>query len=160
MKKFVIFVLLLVMGMLYAQEDAYIELLRSDLKTGKKAIIVNVMEFSDAESKVFWPIYREYELERAKLGDKMVNLLKEYVENYDKLTNEKAEQLVKASFDYEKERLKLKEKYYKKKKKALSAKRAAQWLQLEDQLDTIIDFQIAEQLPLIQLEDLPSTPEK
>ncbi len=146
--------------MIYAQSDAYLELLRSDLKTEKKAIIVNVMELNDAESQVFWPIYRQYELERYKLGDKTVALLKDYVNNYDKLTNEKVDELVKQSFKIKSEELKLKEKYYNKMKKALSAKRAAQWLQLENQLDIVLDFQIAEQLPLIQKDDLPTSERK
>ncbi len=160
MRKLVVFMILIMAALVYAQGDAYLELVRSDLKTEKKAIIVNVMELTDAESNVFWPIYREYEAERDKLGDRTIALLKDYVNNYDKLTDQKAEELVKESFKIRKEKLKLKEKYFKKMKKALSPKRAAQWLQLENQLDTILDFQIAEQLPLIQKDDIPAPDKK
>jgi hypothetical protein len=41
----------------YAQ-DAYINLLRSDVKTRKLTVIAHVMQFTNEESQVFWPIYR------------------------------------------------------------------------------------------------------
>src|SRR5512134_4172880 len=48
---------------------AYAELLRSDVRTQKVSIITEVMGFTEAESAKFWPIYREYDAEMAKLGD-------------------------------------------------------------------------------------------
>ncbi len=160
MKKFLLLFVLAFTMLAYSQENAYMELLRSDLKTQKKAVIVNVMDFSDAESKIFWPIYREYEAEREKLGDRTVALLKDYVENFENLTNEKAEKLVKESFDIKEKKLKLKKKYFNKVKKALNPVRAAQWIQLENQLDLIMEVQIAEQLPLIEPDDVPAPDHK
>src|SRR3954465_13863759 len=49
--------------------SAYAELLRSDVRAQKVAIITEVMGFTEAEDAAFWPIYREYDLEMAKLGD-------------------------------------------------------------------------------------------
>jgi hypothetical protein len=40
---------------------AYVELMRSDLRTEKVAIITEMMQFSEDEDARFWPIYREYE---------------------------------------------------------------------------------------------------
>ena len=40
---------------------AYAELLRSDVRAEKVAILTEVMGFTEAEDKAFWPIYREYE---------------------------------------------------------------------------------------------------
>ena len=48
---------------------AYVELLRSDLRAQKVAIITEVMQFTEAEDAKFWPIYREYETELAKIND-------------------------------------------------------------------------------------------
>ena len=41
---------------------AYAELLRSDVRAQKIAILTEVMGFTEAEDKAFWPIYREYDL--------------------------------------------------------------------------------------------------
>ena len=57
---------------------AYAELLRSDLRAQKIAIITEVMEFTEAEDAKFWPVYREYETELAKINDDRIALIKEY----------------------------------------------------------------------------------
>ena len=49
--------------------SAYAELLRSDVQAQKVAILTEVMGFTEAEDKAFWPIYRDYNTEMAKLGD-------------------------------------------------------------------------------------------
>ena len=56
-------------------QRAYAELLRSDVRTQKVAIITEVMGFTEAEDTAFWPIYREYDAEMAKLGDERVALI-------------------------------------------------------------------------------------
>ena len=62
--------------------SAYAELLRSDVRAQKVAIITEVMGFTEAEDKAFWPIYREYDVEMAKLGDERVAMIAEYAGNY------------------------------------------------------------------------------
>ena len=56
-------------GRAFAQRD-FIEQLRSDLRAEKVAVLTESMELEEAESEKFWPIYREYELELSKLGDR------------------------------------------------------------------------------------------
>ena len=36
------------------------------------------MGFTEAEDAAFWPIYREFDAEMAKLGDERVGLIAEY----------------------------------------------------------------------------------
>ena len=132
-----------------AQTDTYLELLRSDIKTETVAIITEVMEFSNAQGEVFWPIYREYQLESSKLGDRRVALLKEYAENFDELSNEKAKSLADAHFKLQDDRLKLTKKYYKKVDKALDTNTAARFVQVMNQVNLLLDLQVAANIPLI-----------
>ena len=53
-------------------------------------------------------------------------------------------------FALEKRRTKLKKKYFKKFEKALSAITAAKFIQVENQINLLIDLQIASDLPLIK----------
>ena len=57
---------------------AYAELLRNDVQAQKIAILTEVMGFTEAEDKAFWPIYRDYNTEMATLGDERVKLISEY----------------------------------------------------------------------------------
>src|SRR6187549_2502214 len=48
---------------------AYVELLRADIRAEKVGIITELMAFTEAEDKAFWPIYREYDTELMALND-------------------------------------------------------------------------------------------
>lgn len=130
--------------------DDMIELLKSDIKTNRKAIITESMAFTDAESKVFWPVYNEFEIELEKLAAKRIQNIKDYADNYDMMTNEKADQLMKTAFDFRASRVDLNESYYKKFAKVLSPVRAAKYMQIEDQIQMLIDLSIASELPLVK----------
>ena len=128
--------------------SAYAELLRSDLRTKKIAILTEVMEFTEAEDAVFWPIYREYDAEMTKLGDERVALIAEYAKNYDTLTDEMANKLGTSALDLESRRQAVKAKYYDKLRGALKPRTALRFLQVEHQLRLLIDLQISASLPI------------
>src|SRR5215471_6447107 len=83
----------------------YAELLRSDVQAQKIAIITEVMEFTDAENTAFWPIYRDYNAEMAKLGDERVALIEEYARAYPNVTDAAADSLSTKALDLEARRL-------------------------------------------------------
>lgn len=142
----------MVAGTALAQEglDSYVELLRSDIKTQKKAILMEAVPMTDAEAEAFWPVYREYELELDKIADRRVKLIKNYAENFDNMTNEIAEGLMREAFQLDGDRLRLDEKYYKKFTKATSVITAARVMQVENQINLLIRLQIAANLPLVE----------
>ena len=153
MKKilFIIIALFLVNTVAYGGEvKAYIELLKSDMRTQKIAVITEAMQLTDEGASAFWPIHREYEIELSRIIDDRIELIKNYAQNYDNLTDEKARKLAKKVFTIEKRRTKLKKKYFKKFEKALSAIIAARFIQVENQINLLIDLQIASELPLIK----------
>jgi hypothetical protein len=130
--------------------EQYIELLRSDLKTERVAIITEAMQFTPEEGEVFWPIHREYELEVAKIGDRRIALIKEFGANFDAMTDEMAEDLIKKSIKIDEDTLKLEKKYIKKFIKVLPARRVARYAQIDHRINILIDIQIAAGLPLFE----------
>ena len=127
---------------------AYAELLRSDLRAQKVAVITEVMEFTEAEDKAFWPIYREYDAEMSKLGDERVALIADFKGHYDQMTDAVADQIGTKALDLEARRQAVKAKYYDRVKKATSPRTALRYLQVEHQLQQIIDLQISAALPI------------
>ena len=128
----------------------YIELLRSDIKTQAKFIVSQTMKFSEEDASVFWPIYKEYEIEVDKLGDKRLANIKDFVNNYDKMTDQKADKIIDQAFNYQKERLELKRNMYDKLKNKFNSSTAAKFIQLEHQIQLIVDLKINAELPLIK----------
>jgi len=129
---------------------AYTELLRSDLRSQKTAIITELMDFTEAEDAKFWPVYREYEAELVKINDDRIALIMEYAAHYEKLTDEVADRLARGALDLEGRRNALKARYYDRFKTVVSPKTAARFLQVENQILLILDLQIAASLPIVQ----------
>jgi hypothetical protein len=127
---------------------AYAELLRSDVRSQKIAILTEVMGLTDADDAKFWPIYREYEMEMSKLGDQRMALIADYAKEYQSLTDAAADQLASRALELESQRHALKGKYYERVKTALSPRTAMQFLQVEHQLLLLIDLQVAAALPI------------
>jgi len=127
---------------------AYAELLRSDVRAEKVAIITEVMGFTEAEDAAFWPIYREYDKEMAALGDERAALIADYARQFSSLTDAAADKLALKALDLEARRDAVKAKLYDRVKKALPARTALRVLQVEHQLQLVIDLQIAASLPI------------
>ena len=134
---------------LYAQES-YLELLRSDIRTQKVALITDAMELTDTQSAVFWPIYRKYDSELTTLNDKRIAIIKDYAQNYDQMTAAKADELTKRTFAYFENRIKLQKKSYKEISKALSPVLSGKFMQIERAINTLLDLQIQSEIPLVK----------
>ena len=130
--------------------NAYAELLRSDIREQKVALISGMMQFSEADDQKFWPVYREYEGELSSINDQRLALIREYAQAYEKMTDEIANRLAHAALDLEARRNALKTKYYERLTTILPARTAARVLQVENQILLLLDLQIAASLPVIE----------
>jgi hypothetical protein len=130
--------------------SAYAELLRSDVRAQKTAILAQVMGFTEAEDAAFWPLYREYDAEMARLGDQRVALIAEYARQFTQLTDAAAAELGDKAVELEARRQAAKAACYERVKKALSPRTALRFLQVEQQLLLIIDLQISAALPIVE----------
>lgn len=148
-KLFVVLALLLVAKTANAQEQ-YAELLMSDIKTQKVAVLTEAMALEEAQSEPFWQIYRDYDYELSAIVDQRIALIKDYAASFSTMTEEKAADLAKVSFQVEGDRAKLRQKYYKKFAKEISPLVGARWLMLERTINNLMDLQIAAEMPLIQ----------
>ncbi|MBK9099256.1 MAG: hypothetical protein IPM14_14285 [bacterium] len=149
MKKLILISFLLAFTSVIAQDmDSYIELLKSDLKTDKKAIITEVMQFDETQSAAFWPIYKEFEFDLDKLSEKRIANIKDFAANYDVMSDEKAKELIENAFDFQDDRLDLNKKYHKKFAEALGPIVAAKYMQLEYEIQLLVDLSINSNLPL------------
>jgi hypothetical protein len=129
--------------------QAYIELLRSDVRQQKAEMVGAVMQLSAADAAKFWPIYSEYDGKLTKLNDLRVANIQEYANTYDQMTDEKADELIRKALAYHKQRSELLATYYERVNKELGGITAARFIQIEDQLLLIIDLQIDSSLPIV-----------
>jgi Spy/CpxP family protein refolding chaperone len=159
MKKTVIFVLgTALVGCAFAQQaaapssvsDQDIRLLRKDLRSAHKQIIAANLELTDSEAQAFWPVFDQYTAEQIKINDTKLSIIKDYATNYQTLTDTQAQDLVKRSAEVDQSALQLRMKYQALVEKVLSGKKAARFFQLERRINTLVDLQLASEIPLVE----------
>jgi hypothetical protein len=127
---------------------AYVELLRADVRKSKSQIMGQVMQLDTEEAQKFWPVYKEFETEFRKIGDQITAAVSTYVDNYDRMTDAMADQLANQVLGIEQQRNALKKKFYGRMKANVGAITAMRFLQVENQLERLVDLQVAAQLPV------------
>jgi hypothetical protein len=130
--------------------EAFLELLRSDMKKETTAIITTNMQFSAEEAAAFWPIYKNYTDQLGKLGDRRVALIKTYASSVDSLSDDNAGKMAKEWLDIQESRTVLLGDLYRNVSSALSPARAFKVMQLEHRFNLVIDSQIANELPMVE----------
>jgi len=115
----------------------------------KSNVVEEIINLEETDSKVFWKLYNEYEAKRKNLGQQRIELIADYAENYNDLSDEKMDELVNKTAKLNSELNKIILDYYHKIKKQNNTKVAAQFYQLENFFLTEIRAAILEQIPFI-----------
>jgi hypothetical protein len=113
----------------------------------KKSLVNEAIKLNGEQANKFWPIYDEYQVERQKFGQKRLEAIKMYSDNFETMTDAKAEEITKMVLDNNLALDKLQAKYYKKMAKAVGAIKATQFLQLESYIDAQIKAELSDALP-------------
>ena len=126
-----------------------IELYQSIFGMEKKAVVSEFVKLDGEKATAFWTLYDQYETSRKLHGQKRINLLNKYAENYLELDDIKTEEIMKEMMALGAEYNKLITKYYNSINKACGIKTAAQFYQLEIYFQSVIRLTLMEQIPLI-----------
>jgi len=127
--------------------DSMIAVVRASMRANRTALITAGMDFNEKESKVFWPIYAQYEYERSRLDDRRVVVIKEYAQKYPTLSDAEAKAMAEQMLECDAQQAALKKKYFKKFNKALPALTVTKFFQLERRVDLMMDMQVEASLP-------------
>ena len=150
MKRFFIAALLSVMVPLTVAAQDFIDLARTELKFEKRAMVGEAMNIASSESVEFWKIYSNFEIEFTSIGDKRLTNINKFAENFDNMDDKIAGELASSYFDIRSQRISLSKKYYKKFTKVISVKKTVRFFQIMDQIQLLVDLQIASESPLIK----------
>jgi hypothetical protein len=162
MKKLFLFMAFVSIGLItFAQQvNDYMEVTRAALKTEKKAMIAEVMNLTPEETEPFWAMYNEFQGKLYTANTKYLKIINEFAENYENMSGEKANDLMKRLFAYDAEILKLKKTYFKKFQGILSPQKTLMYFQAENKIDMLIDYELAASIPLLDARDSKKEPKK
>jgi hypothetical protein len=131
-----------------AQVRSEIELTRAQIQTDRQAIVAAGLPLTEEQAAAFWPVYREYRTELTPVGDRQVQLLTDFAERYQAMTEADTDRMLKEMFKIQEDRLKVQQKYVGKFKKVLPTVMVGRFYQIENKLDAIIMYDLAAGVPL------------
>ena len=149
MKKVILLVsaLILAAGIKAQSNKEEIDLMQSVYGMEKKAMVEEFVKVDPAQKAAFWQLYDEYETARKDLGKRRIELLEQYADSYDRLTNETADAWTKEVLDLSKKTDALLVSYYNKIKKVTNPIVALQFYQIEGYILSGIRLQILGEIP-------------
>ena len=126
-----------------------IALTRAVIKERRQAIVAMNMQLSEPEAGGFWPVYRNYRNEAALLGDRFIAIITDYAKVYENLSEAQAARLTDDFLKLQEDQLQLKMKYVKRFRKVLPEKQVARFFQIENKLDAIVNYDLADTIPML-----------
>jgi hypothetical protein len=149
MKKIILFAICAIFALVSKAQSNTEELkyLQDLIGIKKKQYVEEHVKIKDADAAKFWAIYDDYDLYRSEIGERRVVNINEYVKNYNSLTNEKADELMKASFAITNDLEKLLEKTYSRMAKDVSPVVAVQFVQVELYIEAMVRKALTDQVP-------------
>ncbi|HEU4428763.1 MAG TPA: hypothetical protein VFT98_08415 [Myxococcota bacterium] len=133
----------------FAEAKDQLELQRDVLQAERKLLVSQNLELTETEAKAFWPAFDEYAAAQRALNDRLVKAIDDFGAAYDAITDDKARELLEQSMTIREDRLALRRKYLKRFASALPGKKLARFYQIDNKLDTLLDFELARALPLV-----------
>jgi len=128
--------------------DEQIALARQSAHTDRQVLIMGNMQFTANESAEFWPAWKAYRAAVAANSDRTLNLIADFAQNHEEMTDMKAKELMTDSFSIRMQSLVIKQQFAQKISKFMPSKKVMRIIQIENKLDAAIEMNLAAEIPL------------
>jgi hypothetical protein len=128
-----------------------LEIVHEKLNADKKSIVATFMELTETEARKFWPVYEAYQQDLQKINQRLFGLFQSYAADYrnQSLTDEKAQKLLDEWIAIDNDDAKRRASYVPKVMKVLPPKKAARYLQIENEYHILMKYDLAAIVPLV-----------
>lgn len=132
-----------------AAADDDMGILLDAIRANKKALVAVNLNLTPDEATKFWPVYDKYQGEIAAVQDRLVKVIDDYNAHYQNLSDEDGTRIVRDFLAAEADRAKVRQSYAAPFGEALPGKKVARLYQIENKMDAVLRYQIAEVIPVI-----------
>jgi hypothetical protein len=135
-----------------AASDTDQQILHDKLKADKKFLVATNMELTDAEAKAFWPIYDSYQADLQALDERLKKTILSYADAYNnnKLTDQTAKKLSEEVLAIDEDEVKMRKVYLVRLAGVLPGRKAALYLQIENNIRALLRYELAAEIPLMK----------
>jgi Spy/CpxP family protein refolding chaperone len=127
-----------------------LDALRAAVRADKHALVAQTLQLTPDEAKRFWPIYDAYQRDLDMINRERNITVIDVVETERPISNLYARNLEKSLISADEAEIKSRRTCYNKVMKALPAKKAARYLQLESKIRAAQAYDIAAAIPLVK----------
>ena len=147
--------LLLIQTPLHAQSPSAIAerdiaISRSMINDKRNTALAFNMSFTEEEKEAFWPLYRQYRDAMSNVGTRQLDVIVDFANHYDNMTEAKAQELLDRSLIYEEQAFKVKQLYVAKFRRILPNIKVARLMQIENRMDAAIKLKLSQGIPLME----------
>ena len=118
-----------------------------DVATKRTEVMAKALLMTEAERRLFWPIYDAYQRELTLVTTERQALVREYLKEAATIDDARAKLLIAKAFEIQQRRGTLLKRYAEELQEQLPGKLVLKFVQVELQLQHLTDLQIANQLP-------------
>ena len=138
--------------MAYAQDKPAdnMQFVLEKIRADKKLLVATNMQLTESEAKTFWPLYNEYQNELFLLRSRTLNMIGEYAEAYEKMSDGRAKKLLDDLMEIGGLGLKLRQTYLPKFRSILPDIKVVRYYQIENKVNAALMYEFASKIPLIK----------
>ena len=126
------------------------EVLREKMRADKKAVVASVLELTEGEAKVFWPVYNAYQSDMITHYDRLLKLIDTFAKNYDTMSDEMSMKILTDYLALERDYVALQNAYLPRFKKVLPPRKVARLYQVENKARALVNYDLARGIPLVK----------
>jgi len=130
----------------------------SAIRLQRQYFVAAAMKLTPEESMAFWPVYQEYWAEMGPLRDRLWQLTGAFVAAHESLTDEQANAMINDYLVIRQEEFAIKQKYVEQFKAVLPVVKVIRYYQIENKLDSIIQYELAKRVSLAVIDESSEEP--
>ena len=132
-----------------ATATAKMQLTISKIQAERQQMLAENLPLTAEQAPAFWKTYRDYSNEAGKLFQREGQLMLEFINNFDNLSQEEAKSLLDDFLKVETSFLKLKKKYVSRYRKVLSETQTFRYFQIQAKIDDILAYEMGKNIPMV-----------
>jgi hypothetical protein len=126
------------------------EIFREKARADKKVVVASVLELTESEAKVFWPVYNAFQSDMVSHYDRLLKLIDAYSKAYSAMSDETATKILTDYLALERAHVALLSSYVPRFQKVLPAKKVARLYQIENKMRALVNYELASEIPFVK----------
>jgi Spy/CpxP family protein refolding chaperone len=123
---------------------------RQAVQTDKRGLVERNMDLTPEEAKKFWPLYDAYQKKLDPIHSRQNRAIMDYIHAESTMTHANAMRIAKELLRADADETTAREAQFKKVAAVLPARKALRYLQIENKIDTLNRYDLAERIPLVR----------